>query len=80
MDLKIEYGLNTSPVFIKENNMVVVPMEPHTYSFFTVEQAVSFGYEIEKMKHFDKLSLNGSSDGYELIEEYIPDPTGHWHQ
>lgn len=74
-----KYGTSTSPVFIKENNIVVVPIEPHAYAFFTVEQAEKFGYEINKMKVYEKLSLNGSSNGYELIEpEPIPDPTGHW--
>ncbi|CAH3340863.1 TPA: hypothetical protein N2299_001807 [Enterobacter hormaechei] len=66
-------------VFIKENNMIVLPVEPHCYAFFTVEQAERLGFDISKMKHYEKLSLNGSSDGYELIEpDPIPDPTGYW--
>lgn len=78
----IVYGTSTSPVFITENSSVIVPLEPHVYAVFSKEQAENLGYEINRMKHYERISLNSSDPkGYELIEpDPERDPTKWWYE
>lgn len=58
-------------VYIKQNNVVIVHVEPFTISVLTREQAEKFGYDISKMKEYENISVNGiPEDGYELVEYY----------
>lgn len=58
-------------VYIKQNNVVIVHIEPFTISILTTDQATRFGFDISKMKVYEKISINGEpKDGYELVEHY----------
>ncbi|ATI64818.1 hypothetical protein [Edwardsiella tarda] len=56
-------------VYIKQNNVVIVHVEPYTVSVLTREQAEKFGFDINKMKEYESISINGIPEGgYELVE------------
>ncbi|EAM2341688.1 hypothetical protein U2T19_001376 [Salmonella enterica] len=58
-------------VYIEQNNVVIVHVEPYTVSVLTREQAEKFGFDISKMNTYEKISINGKpEDGYELVEQY----------
>lgn len=58
-------------VYIKQNNVVIVHVEPYTVSVLTREQAEKFGFDISKMKEYESISINGIPEGgYELVEHY----------
>lgn len=58
-------------VYIKQNNVVIVHVEPYTISVLTKEQTEKFGYDISKMKEYESISINGMPEGgYELVEYY----------
>ncbi|WP_336803149.1 hypothetical protein [Erwinia aphidicola] len=58
-------------VYIKQNDVVIVHVSPFTISVLSREQAQKFGFDISKMKEYDKISINGiPNDGYELTEHY----------
>lgn len=45
------------PVYIKENDIVVFPIEPNVYRFSSVEDAEEQGYRVKDMEHYDTLSI-----------------------
>lgn len=45
------------PVYIKENDIVVFPIEPNVYRFSSVEEAEKQGYHVKDMEHYDTLSI-----------------------
>lgn len=56
-------------VYIKQNNVVIVHVSPYTISVLTREQAQNFGFDIQTMKAYENISINGiPNDGYELVE------------
>lgn len=58
-------------VYIKQNDVVIVHVEPHTISVLSRKQAQKFGFDISKMKEYEKISINGvPRDGYEIVEHY----------
>ncbi|MBA0215394.1 hypothetical protein [Pectobacterium brasiliense] len=58
-------------VYIKQNDVVIVHMEPYTVSILTGEQAKKFGFDISKMEMYENISINGiPENGYELVEHY----------
>ncbi|KID03943.1 hypothetical protein PU00_08170 [Hafnia alvei] len=58
-------------IYIKQNDVVIVHISPFTISILTSEQAKKFGFDISKMKEYEKISINyDSSDGYELTQRY----------
>lgn len=58
-------------VYIEQNDVVIVHVEPYTVSVLTREQAEKFGFDISKMDTYEKISINGKpEDGYELVEHY----------
>ncbi|MCC4585507.1 hypothetical protein LMA58_23685, partial [Enterobacter hormaechei subsp. hoffmannii] len=58
-------------VYIKQNNVVIVHLEPYTVSVLTREQAEKFGFDINQMKEYESISINGIPEGgYELVEYY----------
>lgn len=58
-------------VYIKQNNVVIVHVEPYTISVLTKEQAEKFGFDIYKMKEYESISINGIPEsGYEIVEYY----------
>lgn len=61
--------LDNQMVYIKDNDVVVVHIEPYVTSILSREQAYKFGLDISKMEVFDKISINGKPEnGYELVE------------
>lgn len=58
-------------VYIKQNDVVIVHVEPYTISVLSREQAKEFGFDISKMKEYEKISINGIPEGgYEIVEHY----------
>ncbi|EBU7060241.1 hypothetical protein DKU36_11240 [Salmonella enterica subsp. enterica serovar Goverdhan] len=58
-------------VYIKQNNVVIVHVEPYTISILTRDQAEKFGFDISKMKEYENICINGIPEGgYELVEHY----------
>lgn len=58
-------------VYIKQNNVVIVHVEPYTISILTRDQAEKFGFDISKMKEYESICINGIPEGgYELVEYY----------
>ncbi|EMP8592355.1 hypothetical protein RJO21_002639 [Enterobacter hormaechei] len=58
LDLIMERMMDPSfPVYIKENNIVVFPIEPNVYRFSSVEDAEKEGYHVKDMQHYDTLSI-----------------------
>lgn len=58
-------------VYIKQNNVVIVHVEPYTISILTRDQAEKFGFDISKMKEYESICINGIPEGgYELVEHY----------
>ncbi|EGM9062245.1 hypothetical protein IRY51_001107 [Salmonella enterica] len=59
-------------IYIKNNDVVIVHVEPYTISLLTREQAQNLGFDIYKMKAYDNISINGiPKGGYEVVEYYI---------
>lgn len=58
-------------VYIKQNNVVIVHVEPYTISILTRDQAEKLGFDISKMKEYESICINGIPEGgYELVEHY----------
>ncbi|MFH5046608.1 hypothetical protein ABWM37_27055 [Klebsiella michiganensis] len=56
-------------IYIKNNDVVIVHIEPYTISILTKEQAESYGYDISKMIEHESISINGiPKGGYEIVE------------
>ncbi|WP_285131018.1 hypothetical protein [Leclercia adecarboxylata] len=56
-------------IYIKNNDVVIVHVEPYTISVLTREQAESFGFDISIMTEYESISINGiPKGGYELVE------------
>lgn len=55
------------PVYIKENDIVVFPIEPNVYRFSSVEDAEEQGYHVKDMEHYDTLSIKEKKN-YNLFD------------
>lgn len=56
-------------IYIKNNDVVIVHFSPYTISVLTREQAQNFGFDMQIMKVYEKISINSiPNDGYELVE------------
>ncbi|HHO0149194.1 TPA: hypothetical protein ACRR3T_002626 [Enterobacter asburiae] len=58
-------------IYIKNNDVVIVHVEPYVISVLTREQAENFGFDISKMTEYESISINGiPKGGYELVDNY----------